>query len=73
MAGVAEDLRSHGATEAIGSNAVENGVHVADLQATIIRFPGNDHEHKHVTCRVTGLKFKPAGVDSAHVVKSLLI
>jgi hypothetical protein len=61
---------THGATDEMGFNVVENEVHVADLQATILHCLGIDHER--LTYRVSGLEFKLTGVEPCEVIKPLL-
>ena len=70
MADFAGEIRAHVAPDEMGSNRVENGVHVADLHDAILHFLGINHER--LTCPVSGLKFKPARVDPAGVIKALL-
>jgi uncharacterized protein (DUF1501 family) len=60
----------YGATDEMGFNVVENEVHVADLQATILHCLGIDHER--LTYRVSGLEFKLTGVEPCEVIKPLL-
>ena len=70
MADFAGDIRTHVAPAEMGSNVVENGVHVPGLHDAILHFLGINHER--LTCPVSGLKFKPARVDRARVIKALL-
>jgi Protein of unknown function (DUF1501) len=59
----------HGATDELGFGVTENGVHVHDLQATILHLLGVDHEK--LTYRHQGRDFRLTDVHG-HVVKSLL-
>lgn len=59
----------HGATDEFGFQAVENKVHVHDLQATILHLLGFDHEK--LTYRYAGRDFRLTDVHG-HVVKDLL-
>ena len=61
---------TYGATDEMGFNVVEDEVHVADLQATILHCLGIDHEQ--LTYRVSGLEFKLTGVEPCKVIKALL-
>jgi hypothetical protein len=54
----------------MGFNVVENEVHVADLQATILHCLGIDHEQ--LTFRSAGLDFKLTGVEPCKIIKALL-
>ncbi|MBI4600572.1 MAG: DUF1501 domain-containing protein, partial [Planctomycetes bacterium] len=59
----------HGATDELGFQAVEDKVHVHDLQATILHLLGFDHER--LTYRYAGRDFRLTDVHG-HVVKELL-
>jgi hypothetical protein len=59
----------HGATDEFGFRAVENRVHVHDLQATILHLLGLDHER--LTFRYAGRDFRLTDVHG-HVVRELL-
>ncbi len=59
----------HGATDEFGFQAVENKVHVHDLQATILHLLGFDHEK--LTFRHAGRDFRLTDVHG-HVVKEVL-
>jgi hypothetical protein len=59
----------YGATDEFGFQAVENKVHVHDLQATILHLLGFDHEK--LTYRYAGRDFRLTDVHG-HVVKDLL-
>jgi uncharacterized protein (DUF1501 family) len=61
----------HGATDEIGLRAAEKPVHVRDLHATILHLLGFDHER--LTYRHAGLDFRLTGVESAKVVKEILV
>lgn len=58
-----------GATDEFGFQAVENKVHVHDLQATILRLMGFDHEK--FTYRYAGRDFRLTDVHG-HVVKQVI-
>ncbi|MCY2964027.1 MAG: DUF1501 domain-containing protein, partial [Planctomycetota bacterium] len=47
---------SHGKTDELGFNVVENGVHVHDIQATLMHLLGFDHER--LTYRYAGRDFR---------------
>lgn len=59
----------HGATDEFGFKAVENRVHVHDLQATLLHLMGFDHER--LTYRYAGRDFRLTDVDGK-VVRELL-
>ncbi|MGB8167207.1 MAG: DUF1501 domain-containing protein [Chthoniobacteraceae bacterium] len=59
----------YGATDEFGFKAVENRVHVHDLQATVLHLLGLDHER--LVYRHSGRDFRLTDV-SGHVVKELL-
>jgi len=59
----------HGATDEFGFKAVEKPVHVHDLQATILRLLGFDHER--LTYRYAGRDFRLTDVHG-HVVSDVL-
>jgi hypothetical protein len=60
---------SYGATDEMGFNIVENPVHVHDVQATILRLLGFDHEK--LTYHFAGRDFRLTDVHG-HVVKDIL-
>ncbi len=60
---------SHGATDELGYNAVDNVVHVHDLHATMLHLLGIDH--KKLTYRYRGRDFRLTDV-KGHVVKDIL-
>lgn len=60
---------TYGASDDLGFNAVENRVHVHDLQATILNQVGIDHER--LTYRFQGRLFRLTDVHG-HVVKDIL-
>ncbi len=60
---------THGATDDLGYNAVENVVEVHDLHATMLRVLGIDH--KQLTHRFQGRDFRLTDVHG-HVVKEIL-
>lgn len=62
---------SHGATDEFAYNIAENGVHIRDLNATMLHCLGIDHER--FTYRFQGLDQRLTGVEEAHVVKEVLI
>jgi hypothetical protein len=59
----------HGATDDFGFRAVEDRVHVHDLQATVLHLLGLDHER--LTYRHSGRDFRLTDVHG-HVVRRLL-
>lgn len=59
----------HGATDEFGFKAVENKVHVHDLQATILHLLGFDHEQ--LTYRYSGRDFRLTDVHG-HVVTDVI-
>jgi hypothetical protein len=60
----------HGATDDFGFHAVENRVHVHDLQATVLHLLGLDHER--LVYRHSGRDFRLTDVHG-HVVRELLV
>ena len=62
---------THGATDDLGYNAVENVVHVRDLHATILHLLGIDHEQFYLNYQ--GLDLRLTGVDPARVVQEILL
>jgi hypothetical protein len=60
----------HGETDDFSYNIVKDGVHVRDLQATILRCFGIDHER--FTYKYQGLDQKLTGVEKASVVNEIL-
>ena len=61
---------SHGNTDPLGYNAVEDVVHVRDLHATMLHTLGIDHERLSVPYQ--GLDVRLSGVKPARVVNGLL-
>ncbi|WP_113962186.1 DUF1501 domain-containing protein [Roseimicrobium gellanilyticum] len=61
---------SHGATDELGYEAVENKVHVHDLHATMLHLLGLDHER--LTYRYAGRDFRLTDVHG-NVVKQILL
>lgn len=61
---------SHGNTDELGYNAVENPVHIRDLHATMLHLLGIDH--RRFTYRFQGLDMKLTGVEESHVVRDIL-
>lgn len=59
-----------GATDELGFNVVERPVHVHDVQATILKCLGLDHER--LTFRHRGLNFRLTGVEEHHPIDELL-
>lgn len=59
-----------GATDELGFNVVENPVHVHDVQATILKCMGLDHEQ--LTFRHRGLNFRLTGVEKHAPVDAIL-
>jgi len=59
----------YGQTDELGFSVAENGVHVHDLQATILHQPGFDHEK--LIYRFQGRDYRLTDVHG-HVVKELL-
>jgi hypothetical protein len=59
----------HGATDEFGFKAVENRMHVHDLQATMLHLLGLDHER--LTYRHSGRDFRLTDVHG-HVVSDLI-
>ncbi len=62
---------SHGETDEFAYNIAENGVHIRDLNATMLHCLGIDHER--FTYRFQGLDQRLTGVEHAHVVKQILV
>ncbi|HCS54836.1 DUF1501 domain-containing protein [Rubinisphaera sp.] len=60
---------SYGATDELGSAAVENKVHMHDLHATLLHLLGLDHEK--LTYRYAGRNFRLTDVHG-HVVESII-
>jgi hypothetical protein len=60
---------SYGATDDLGYHAIENRVHVHDLQATILQLMGLDHTR--LTYRFQGRDFRLTDV-LGNVVKDLI-
>ncbi|MCB1041284.1 MAG: DUF1501 domain-containing protein, partial [Acidimicrobiales bacterium] len=61
---------THGATDELGYNAVENVVHVRDLHATMLHLLGIDH--RRFSFPYQGLDSRLTGVEPAHVLKDLI-
>ncbi len=61
---------SHGETDELGYNSVNNVVHVRDLHATMLHLLGIDQNRFRV--KYQGLDMKLTGVEEAHVVKDVL-
>ncbi|MFK7739954.1 MAG: DUF1501 domain-containing protein [Planctomycetota bacterium] len=60
----------HGRTDDYGYNVVDGGVHVRDLNATILHLLGFDHEQ--LTYPFQGLEQRLTGVEKARVVREIL-
>lgn len=60
----------HGATDDVGFKAVVDRVSVHDFHATLLNLLGIDHEK--LTFRYSGLDQRLTGVESTHIVKSIL-
>jgi Protein of unknown function (DUF1501) len=61
---------THGATDELGYNAVDNVVHVRDLHATMLHLLGIDHRRFSVPFQ--GLDLRLTGVEDAHVIREIL-
>ena len=59
----------HGQTDEYGYNVVKDGVHIRDLNATILHQLGIDH--RRLTFRFQGLDQRLTGVEPAHVVHEI--
>jgi hypothetical protein len=61
---------THGTTDDLGYNAVEDIVHVRDFHATLLHLFGIDHER--FSHKFQGLDVRLSGVEDAHVVEEIL-
>jgi hypothetical protein len=61
---------SHGATDELGYNAVEDVVHVRDFHATLLHLLGIDHHR--FSKKFQGLDMRLTGVEPAKVIKEIL-
>lgn len=61
---------SHGATDELGYNAVEQPVHVRDLHTTMLHLLGIDD--RRFSFPFQGLDMRLTGVEPAHVIESVL-
>ena len=61
---------THGATDELGYNSVEDIVHVRDLHATMLYQLGIDQ--KRFTFQYQGLDMRLTGVEKARVIKTIL-
>ena len=61
----------HGETDEFGYNIVKDGIHINDLNATILNQLGIDHNR--LSYKFQGLDFKLTGVEGAKVVKDILL
>ena len=61
---------THGATDELGYNAVQDIVHINDLHATMLYLLGIDHER--LTYRYQGRDFRLTDV-SGHVIEPILL
>ena len=62
---------SHGATDELGYNAVEDIVHVRDFHATMLHLLGIDHHR--FSEKFQGLDMRLTGVEPARVVSDILV
>jgi hypothetical protein len=62
---------THGATDELGYNSVENVVHIRDLHATMLHLLGIDH--RRFTFKFQGLDMRLTGVEEAHAVNEILM
>ncbi len=61
---------THGSTDELGYNAVENVVSVHDFHATMLHLLGIDHQR--FTYKFQGLDMRLTGVEPAHVIEPIL-
>ena len=61
---------THGATDELGYNSVENIVHIRDLHATMLHLLGINHQRFSVEFQ--GLDTRLTGVEESHVIKNIL-
>lgn len=61
---------SHGATDELGYNSVDNVVHIRDLHATMLHLLGINHNR--FTVQYQGLDARLTGVEKAKVVKEIV-
>ena len=61
---------SHGATDELGYNSVDNIVHIRDLHATMLHLLGINHDR--FTVQHQGLDARLTGVEKAKVVKEIV-
>ena len=61
----------HGETDEFGYNIVKDGIHINDLNATVLNQLGIDHHR--LSYKFQGLDFKLTGVEGAKVVKDILL
>lgn len=61
---------SHGQTDELGYNSVDDIVHVRDLHATMLHQLGINH--KKFSVKYQGLDMRLTGVEEAHVIKNIL-
>ncbi|RZO14523.1 MAG: DUF1501 domain-containing protein [Verrucomicrobiaceae bacterium] len=61
---------SHGATDELGYNSVDNIVHIRDLHATMLHLLGINHDR--FTVQYQGLDARLTGVEKAKVVKEIV-
>ena len=62
---------SHGATDELGYQAVENPTHIRDLHATILHLMGIDH--RRLSVKFQGLDMRLTGAEPAHVIQDILV
>ena len=61
---------THGETDELGYNAVQDRVHVRDLHATILQQLGIDHQR--LSMKFQGLDMRLTGVEPARVIQPIL-
>ncbi len=61
---------THGATDDLGYNAVDNVVHVRDLHATMLHLLGIDH--KRFSVPYQGLDMRLTGVEPSHILREIM-
>ena len=62
---------THGSTDELGYNSVEDVVHVRDLHATMLHLLGIDH--RRFSVKFQGLDMRLTGVEGAEVVNDILV
>ena len=61
---------THGATDELGYNAVDQVVHIRDLHATMLHLLGIDHSQFSV--KNQGLEMRLSGVEKARVIREIV-